>query len=44
VLGEYSTIFAAQGGTAVPYNLIAVKGGESEVMFDQAMASLGSFY
>jgi uncharacterized protein (DUF362 family) len=38
-LGGYSTLLAAEG--AKPYDLVAVKGGEPDVMFDKAIASLG---
>ena len=40
-LGDYAKIFAAAGKLSVPYNLVAVKGGEPDQMFDKAMASLG---
>jgi uncharacterized protein (DUF362 family) len=39
--GNYSQLFAAPPKFAVPYDLVAVKGGEPEVMFDKAIASLG---
>lgn len=39
--GDYTKIFAATGNLTVPYDLVAVKGGEPDQMFDRAMASLG---
>ena len=39
--GNYTKVLAAAGGPAFPYDLIAVKGGEPEIMFDRAIASLG---
>jgi len=39
--GNYSRLFAAVAGQTTPYDLVAVKGGEPEHMFDKAMASLG---
>lgn len=39
--GDYSRVLAAAGVQALPYDLVAVKGGEPEHMFDKAMASLG---
>lgn len=38
--GNYNPLFAAQK-SAAPYDLVAVKGGEPQVMFDKAIASLG---
>lgn len=38
--GDYSRVFAADA-IMPPYDLVAVKGGEPELMFDKAMASLG---
>jgi uncharacterized protein (DUF362 family) len=38
--GRFSDLLAATG-QAVPYDLVAVRGGEPEAMFDRAMASLG---
>ncbi len=38
--GNYNQLFAAQK-SAAPYDLVAVKGGEPQVMFDKAIASLG---
>ncbi|NLW80290.1 MAG: DUF362 domain-containing protein [Desulfovibrionales bacterium] len=40
-LGNYAPLLAATGQPAPAYDLVAVRGGEPEVMFDQAMASLG---
>jgi len=39
--GDYSSVLAATGNPPLPYDLVAVKGGEPEQMFDRAMASLG---
>ena len=39
--GDYATLFAAPGVALPAYDLVAVKGGEPEVMFDKAIASLG---
>lgn len=39
--GGYSGVLAAAGNQPVPYDLVAVKGGEPGGMLDQAMASLG---
>lgn len=39
--GDYANLFAASGGSLPVYDLVAVKGGEPEVMFDKAIASLG---
>jgi len=39
--GDYSRVFAATGMQPAPYDLVAVKGGEPDQMFDKAMASLG---
>lgn len=41
VLGDYSKQLAAPPASPAPYDLVAVKGGEAEVMFDRAIASLG---
>lgn len=38
--GNYHPLLAAQP-SAAPYDLVAVKGGEPDVMFDKAIASLG---
>lgn len=38
--GDYARLFAA-AGTSPAYDLVAVKGGEPEAMFDKAIASLG---
>ena len=40
-LGDYSQVFAAAGMQSASYDLVAVKGGEPDHMFDRAMASLG---
>ncbi len=40
-LGDYGRLFAAAAPTSPLYDLVAVKGGEPEVMFDRAIASLG---
>jgi len=39
--GDYSRVLAAADSQTGPYDLVAVKGGEPELMFDKAMASLG---
>nr|WP_319549617.1 DUF362 domain-containing protein [Desulfogranum marinum] len=39
--GDYSRVLAAIGNPLAPYDLVAVKGGEPEQMFDKAMASFG---
>jgi len=39
-LGDYGKLFAA-AGTSPAYDLVAVRGGEPEIMFDKAIASLG---
>lgn len=39
-LGDYSSLFAAPG-VSPAYDLVAVRGGEPEAMFDKAIASLG---
>jgi uncharacterized protein (DUF362 family) len=39
--GDYAKLFAAAGASPPAYDLVAVKGGEPEVMFDKAIASLG---
>lgn len=39
-LGDYAALFAATGPSPV-YDLVAVRGGEPETMFDKAIASLG---
>ena len=41
-LGNYSNLFAHNLiSQKIPYDLVAVKGGEPDVMFDRAIASLG---
>lgn len=40
-LGGYAQLLAATGDAAAAYDLVAVRGGEPDVMFDRAMASLG---
>jgi len=39
--GDYADLFAAPGASPPAFDLVAVKGGEPEVMFDKAIASLG---
>ena len=39
--GDYAKLFAAPGTSPPTYDLVAVRGGEPEVMFDRAIASLG---
>jgi len=39
--GDYAKLLAAPPVSPTPYDLVAVKGGEPEVMFDKAIASLG---
>jgi uncharacterized protein (DUF362 family) len=40
--GKNNPLFArASGSPAIPYDLVAVKGGEPDVMFDKAIESLG---
>ncbi|KAB2928329.1 MAG: DUF362 domain-containing protein [Leptonema illini] len=39
--GDYARLFAATAAAPAAYDLVAVKGGEPEVMFDKAIASLG---
>ncbi len=39
--GDYAKLFAAAGDSPPVFDLVAVKGGEPEVMFDKAIASLG---
>ena len=41
ILGKYASVLAAPTGPVAPYDLVAVKGGEPDVMFDKAIASLG---
>jgi uncharacterized protein (DUF362 family) len=41
VFGGYAKLLAAPPVSPAPYDLVAVKGGEPEVMFDKAIASLG---
>lgn len=42
ILGKYANVLAAPTGPVTPYDLVAVKGGEPDVMFDKAIASLGN--
>jgi len=39
--GSYAKLLAASPSPSASYDLVAVKGGEPEVMFDRAIASLG---
>ena len=39
--GNYANVFAASGLSSPSYDLVAVRGGEPELMFDKAIASLG---
>ena len=39
--GDYARLFAAAGDSPQAFDLVAVRGGEPEVMFDKAIASLG---
>ena len=39
--GDVTNLMAAPNPSAGPYDLVAVKGGEPDVMFDKAIASLG---
>ena len=39
--GHYTNLLAAPSVSGAPYDLVAVKGGEPEVMFDEAISSLG---
>ncbi|MGW8195774.1 MAG: DUF362 domain-containing protein, partial [Desulforhopalus sp.] len=41
IFGRYSKALAAPSGSTAPYDLVAVKGAKPDIMFDQAMASLG---
>jgi uncharacterized protein (DUF362 family) len=41
VFGNYTNLLAVPSKSVTPYDLVAVKGGEPEVMFDKAIASLG---
>jgi uncharacterized protein (DUF362 family) len=41
VFGNYKNLLAAPSASVEPYDLVAVKGGEPEVMFDRAIASFG---
>lgn len=41
VWGDYAQVFAAAGKQPGQYDLVAVKGGEPEHMFDKAITSLG---
>jgi uncharacterized protein (DUF362 family) len=41
-LGDFTQLFAGQPYTpGLPFDMVAVKGGEPEVMFDQAIAAMG---
>lgn len=40
-LGSYSTLLAGENAYAKGYDLVAIKGGEAEAMFDQGIKSLG---
>jgi len=40
VFGDYAKLLAASPASSAAYDLVAVKGGEPEVMFDKAIASL----
>ncbi|MBN1415143.1 MAG: DUF362 domain-containing protein [Bacteroidales bacterium] len=41
-LGKYQEIFASENfRNALPFDMVAIKGGEPDVMFDKAIASLG---
>jgi len=41
-LGNYRSLFAHEANHyALPYDMVAIKGGEPDVMFDKAIASLG---
>jgi uncharacterized protein (DUF362 family) len=41
-LGNYRSLFARETHNfALPYDMVAIKGGEPDVMFDKAIASLG---
>jgi len=41
-LGNYDAIFAKDAGSfQMPYDLVAIKGGEAAAMFDKGIASLG---
>lgn len=40
-LGGYGRIFANTTNSAVPYDLVAIKDGEPEKMFDRAMEAMG---
>jgi len=39
--GNFSSLLAAPPKSSAAYDLVAVKGGEPEIMFDKAIASLG---
>ena len=41
IFGRYSKALAAPSGSTAPYDLVAVKGAEPDMMFDKAIASLG---
>lgn len=43
-LGNYSKLLAAPQTSSTAYDLVAVKGGTPEVMFDKAIASLGGIH
>jgi uncharacterized protein (DUF362 family) len=41
-LGNYRNLFAYEANNyALPYDMVAIRGGEPDVMFDKAIASLG---
>jgi uncharacterized protein (DUF362 family) len=41
-MGDYRSLFAGEAGSRyLPYDMVAIKGGEPDVMFDKAIASLG---
>jgi len=41
MMGNYTHAFNSLVSTTAPYDLVAIKGGEPEEMFDKAIASLG---
>jgi len=41
IFGRYSKALAAPSRSTAPYDLVAVKGAEPDMMFDKAIASLG---
>jgi uncharacterized protein (DUF362 family) len=41
-IGKYGNLLAGENGSfALPYDMVAIKGGEPDIMFDKALASLG---